>query len=166
MLSKDYKQCIKNLSKDIIIHPALKHPRRWLILMSFSSGPFQGQTLGCTFNLDEYPDKCPLIKFTGDVFHPLVERASGIFDSSGMFPSWNKNIGLYSLINQIYDSFNEPKYVQNPINEEANAQVEMNSFKPSKASNIGLDNIKSFDSSKHRKTIGNNLLAKTLGYLF
>ncbi|WVQ72502.1 hypothetical protein IAR50_002057 [Cryptococcus sp. DSM 104548] len=97
----------KNCPRGMYLMPSEETLLRWHGVFFVHKGPYSGAVLRFTvvFPLS-YPEERPVVRFTTDVFHPLVDPKSRIWYPSGHLRQWKPRIDhIPHLLHNLKASF-------------------------------------------------------------
>lgn len=95
----EYEHAQELLPAGTYVVPCFDSVLTWQGALFVRKGWYKGAVFKFKLQLpDDYPDKRPTVKFTSDVFHPLVDPKSGEVDLESWFPHWEGGNDLATFL--------------------------------------------------------------------
>eukprot|EP00929_Paragymnodinium_shiwhaense_P091232 TRINITY_DN51253_c0_g1_i1.p1 TRINITY_DN51253_c0_g1~~TRINITY_DN51253_c0_g1_i1.p1 ORF type:complete len:412 (-),score=90.10 TRINITY_DN51253_c0_g1_i1:86-1321(-) len=120
----EYERLQDLMPTGMYVAPSYESILVWHGTIFVQHGLYRGGVFKFKIDLSEdYPETEPQIHFLTKVFHPLVDPASGLFDSEFFFPEWTVGKDFIScVLPHVYRLFNSESYIDKhpePLNAEA-----------------------------------------------
>merc|ERR1711948_197465 len=95
----EYERLQDLVPSGMYVMPSFDSVLTWHGSLFVRQGLYRGGVFKFTLQLpEEYPDEPPKLFFVSDVFHPMVESATGRVDIGGVFPEWRPGRDYASFV--------------------------------------------------------------------